>query len=389
MKEFNAKKIIVKYLASEATATEKEQLYKWVEAKKNQKIFKEFVKAQQLIDIKYKTVDSESAFTNFLTKIKNDKKGLTFKSITPYLKYAALFAGVFLTLLYFTTKDNNTEIDINPNEVSLQILNGSTEHINLLEDKIITAANGKEIAVVKNGVLEYTKTTTEEEHSKFQNILTVPYGKTFKVVLADGSLVQLNSGSVLKYPNTFNKNEPREVCLEGEAFFNVSKDKNHSFLVSSKTSITKVFGTAFNVSTYSDNTATEIVLVEGSVGVKKKAEANSEDPFKLITPSQKASLTRNTNTFEITSVDTQKYIGWTNGFLIFENDRFDAITKILERHYNVSITNNFQEINKLRFNGSFQNDSIEKILNTIKTHTNFSFTRTENTITINNPKTIK
>ena len=71
MKEFSAKKIIIKYLSSEATATEKEQLYTWVETKKNRKIFKEFVKAQQLIDIKYKTVDSESAFNDFLNQIKN------------------------------------------------------------------------------------------------------------------------------------------------------------------------------------------------------------------------------------------------------------------------------------------------------------------------------
>ncbi|WP_299781573.1 FecR domain-containing protein [uncultured Formosa sp.] len=387
MKEFNAKKTIIKYLDSEATASEKEQLYKWVETKKNQKIFKEFVKAQQLIDIEYKCVDSESAFNDFLTKIDKDTKTRNFKVFMPYLKYAAILIGVCFATFYFSKQNSYNSIPLDPNQVSLQILNKNSESINLSEDKVITAS-GEYVAVLEHGILKYTKTalTAKKSSSNYQNILKVPYGKTFKVILSDGSQVYLNSGSTLKYPNAFNKDKPRTVYLEGEAYFDVAKDKKQSFLVGSKRSLVKVYGTQFNVSSYSGECRTEIVLVEGSVGVKQNTAEHNKDTFQLITPSQKALLTTNSDTIEITNVDVEKYIGWTKGVLVFENERFDNITKILERHYNISITNHFDDINTLRFNGSFQKDSIEQVLNTIKMHTNFSYTRKGKTIIITNPK---
>ncbi|MBP1839886.1 FecR family protein [Formosa algae] len=382
MKEFNAKKTIVKYLDSEATALEKAQLYKWVETKKNQKIFKEFVKAQQLLDLEYKSVDSDSAFNDFLTKIHKDKKERQLKTFIPYLKYAAILIGVCFASFYFLKQDRLNDIQLDPNQVTLQILNDKNESINLIEDKVITS-NGEHVAVMQEGILKYTQTTVTANY--YQNVLTVPYGKTFKVILSDGSQVHLNSGSTLKYPNAFNKDEARSVYLEGEAYFDVAKDKSQSFLVASKRSVVKVYGTQFNVSSYSGECHTEIVLVEGSVGVKQNKALHDADNYQLITPSQKASLRPNSDAIEITNVNVENYIGWTKGILVFENERFDDITKTLERHYNLSINNHFDDINTLRFNGSFQNDSIEQILNTIKMHTNFSYVRKGKTITITNP----
>ena len=386
MKEFNAKNRIVKYLDGEATALEKKQLLTWIETKKNQKIFKEFLKSQQLITRNYKAIDSEAAFNDFLDKIHSDKKGLNLKSIIPYIAYAAIFIGVFLSTFYFINKESTIKSSLYNNEVSLQIVNGSSDHISIVEDQVVKTKAGAKFAIVKNGVLKYLPTGNSTKSIAYQNILRVPYGKTFKVILSDGSLVHLNSGSVLTYPSVFQKNKPRKVFLEGEAFFKVSKDIHTSFLVNSKSSSTKVYGTEFNVSEYLDENSADIVLVEGSVGVKKNLGIKDNEPYKLITPSQKASLRKNAKDFEITDVDVKKYIGWKDGILIFQNDRFADIKKKLERHYNIKITNNYHEINSLRFNGDFQNDSIEKILNTIKTHTDFSFERKGDTILINNPK---
>jgi ferric-dicitrate binding protein FerR (iron transport regulator) len=105
-------------------------------------------------------------------------------------------------------------------------------------------------------------------------------------------------------------------------------------------------------------------------------------------PSQKVVISDDTKDLEITNVNIQKYIAWKEEVLIFENDNFESIVKILERHYNVKIINNFRNINIFKYNGIFKNDSIEKILNTIKIHTNFSFEREGDTIIIINPKNI-
>ncbi|RXJ52651.1 FecR family protein [Gelidibacter gilvus] len=389
MKEFNAKKIIVKYLANEASRIETEQLIDWVSSKKNEKIFKEFVKAQQLSDIAYGHSDTKTAFDDFLKQIHNFKhqSNYSIKRFVPYFKYAAVLVGILLSTVYFLKKESHVASFVEmKDQVTLELINGDKQYFNIDADKIIKTKTGYEVAIVENGVLTYAAQSTNSKNKPVQNILKVPYGKTFNVMLSDGSSILLNSGSTLKYPNVFIENEPREVFLEGEAFFKVSKASNSSFTVNSKNSITKVHGTEFNVSCYSEDDKTEIVLVEGSIGVKSNSSIKGKVDYQMMIPSQKASLSNNSEAIEITTVNIQKYISWKEGILTFENDKFETIQKTLERHYNVKIINNFHDIKNLRYNGTFKNDSIEKILNTIKTHTNFSFQRKCETITINNPK---
>lgn len=389
MKEFNPKKVIVKYLANEATAIEEAELLNWVQSKENQKVFKEFIKAQHLSEVAYSTIDSESAFDDFLMKIHStkNKKRHKFQMFAPYLKYAAVLIGVSLSLVYFMNKEDDASgFVVSKSEVSLQIINGDNEYFNIDTDKAVKTKDGVELAVVEHGVLKYPPNTQNKKNKNVQNILKVPYGKIFKVILSDGSSVHLNSGSILKYPSVFKENGTRTVFLEGEAFFSVSNLSSSAFIVNSHISSTKVFGTEFNVSSYIDDEKTEVVLVEGSVGVKINSSTIDQQSYTLVAPSQMASLSNNSKNFKITNVNIEKYIAWKNGDLFFQNDKFETIKKILERHYNVKIINHFTELNKFKYNGNFQNDSIEKILNTISMHTNFSFDRKGDTISINNPK---
>lgn len=391
MEEFKPKKIIVKYLANKASAIEEAELLNWVQSKKNQKVYKKFIKAQYLSDLAYNSSDHEAAFESFIKEISKIKKGRSYnpKKAAPYLKYAAILIGISITLLFLIKKEEDTTPFVVRNDnVSLQIINGDNEYFSIGTDKVVRTKKGIEVAVVNNGVLKYVSNT--EKNKSVYNILNVPFGKTFKVILSDGSTVELNSGSTLKYPSVFKENEPRIVDLEGEAFFSVSKTISSPFIVNSNTSSIKVLGTEFNVSSYLDDEATEVVLVHGSVGVKINSPANNDQQdYSILSPSQMASISKNSKNIKISNVNIDKYIAWRNGDLFFENDKFESIKKILERHYNVKIINHFTELNKFRYNGNFKNDSIEKILNTIKTHTNFSFERKGDTISINNPKKSK
>ncbi|MBJ7882112.1 hypothetical protein [Gelidibacter salicanalis] len=158
MKKFNAKKIIVKYLANEATPLEEEQLLNWVNSEKNQRIFKEFVKAQQLIDIAYNnTIDQQTDFNEFLEQIHHlDVKSRKFQNLLPYIKYAAVLIGVFLASQYYLNKQHDTTPFVDfKNEISLQIMNGDTEYFSIDTDKTIISKNGDALADVSNGVLKY------------------------------------------------------------------------------------------------------------------------------------------------------------------------------------------------------------------------------------------
>ena len=85
--------------------------------------------------------------------------------------------------------------------------------------------------------------------------------------MSDGTLVYLNAGSTLRYPVTFLNGKSREVSLDGEAYFVVSKDKDHPFIVNANEVSTQVYGTEFNISSYKNDPKVDIVLVEGSIGV--------------------------------------------------------------------------------------------------------------------------
>ena len=98
--------------------------------------------------------------------------------------------------------------------------------------------------------------------------MKVPYGKRFNVVFSDGSKAYLNSGSVIKYPVKFIQNEKREVFLEGEAYFDVTENKKDLFVVNSNGIKVEVYGTKFNFRNYFEDFNSDIVLVEGSIGIK-------------------------------------------------------------------------------------------------------------------------
>lgn len=382
MKKKEAKNIIVKFINSEATNKERENLFKWLQHIKNKELFKDFIKTEYLIDHRFNSFDSEEAFTSFLEHIKETKRG---SNISRLLKYAAIFIGILFLGIYFFNRNHNTETFIDPNSIILEIHNGSREAVSIISDMEVTDKNGRLVGTVKNNLLTVNRNLNRKQgkdksHSSI-HILKIPYGKKFQVILADGSAVHLNSGSVLKYPSNFNNLGVREVQLQGEAYFNVAKNKNKPFLVRTENLHTKVYGTEFNVSAYENDKTTKVVLVEGSVGVGYK----SSDEETFLKTSQKASVTKKHREIEVVNVETDIYTAWTRGILLFKNSSMKNIIRILERNFNVEIQNKYPELNDRRFTGNFDYEDIDEILHTIQTHTRFSFIREGNKIIIDKP----
>src|SRR5690606_8589562 len=108
---------------------------------------------------------------------------------------------------------------------------------------------------------------TESIGREEQLTLIVPKGGAYQVKLDDGTLIKMNANSMLIFPAHFAMNE-RRVYLEGEAFFDVSKDKNRPFIVANKQQEIKVLGTEFNLKSYPDDLTAKTVLFEGHVQVK-------------------------------------------------------------------------------------------------------------------------
>jgi ferric-dicitrate binding protein FerR (iron transport regulator) len=173
------------------------------------------------------------------------------------------------------------------------------------------------------------------------NQLVIPYGNQSKVVLADGTVVWLNAGSRLVYPTSF-KDQTREVCLFGEAFFEVAKNKK-LFIVKVLGIDIKALGTKFNVSAYPEDNVVQTVLKEGSVAIQRNSAGFFENDV-VIQPNQMALFNKTSNETKIYEADADIYFLWTKGLISFDEIDFSRVIKQVERFYNISI--NFSDHQK-------------------------------------------
>lgn len=174
--------------------------------------------------------------------------------------------------------------------------------------------------------LEYTETT-----EKIQNhLLSTPRGKTFEVVLADGSKVWLNAESRLEYPSRF-VGDNRRVKLYGEAYFQIAKDENHPFIVETDGLQTTVLGTEFNMKNYKNMTP-HVTLIKGSVKVCNTHNNRSV----MLSPGENVRLSED-GSFTKQQVDVDAYVYWRDGYFYFDNISFADIMQEIGRWYNVNV----------------------------------------------------
>ncbi len=202
------------------------------------------------------------------------------------------------------------------------------------------------------------------ENSVVWQTVVTPPGIKSQVTLPDGTHVWMNSGSRLSYPTPF-VNGNRNVKLTGEAFFSVTKDKEHPFLVNLGKIGIEVIGTKFNVTNYMEERSTEIVLTDGKV---KLYGINSEKRQKIaeMQPGQKALYRQGNNKLSLNYVNTDKYTSWIEGRLIFREDSMNEVIRRLDRWFNVDIEIADPEIAGYIYTATFRNETISQILDLLK-----------------------
>lgn len=205
------------------------------------------------------------------------------------------------------------------------------------------------------------------ENSQYYSEIIAPPGQKTLVLLPDSSSVWLNSGSTLKYGVDFNVNN-RNVVLDGEAFFDVKKDKTKKFVVQTGTLFVHVYGTSFNVKNYSDEYLQEITVKEGRVGVYDKNKA-----LKQLTPGQQVLLNKSTKKLTSSNADPDIVSSWKDNELKFDNTPFATVVKYLERWYGVNI--NFDPTMNGKHNYTFKikTESLTELLEKIKLMTPIAY----------------
>lgn len=177
-----------------------------------------------------------------------------------------------------------------------------------------------------NGQIIYESGNAQNKLTEIvYNTLEIPNGGEYELVLSDGSKVWLNSASRIKFPVNFTGNT-REVEINGEAYFEIAKDKTRPFKVHFNSSTVEVLGTHFNVNAYDNEITQAVTLLEGSVKV-----SGAQETVKII-PGQQAVLA-NESKLRVKEVDVEEAVAWKNGLFIFADEDIKTVMRKLARWY--------------------------------------------------------
>ncbi|MDO5969399.1 FecR family protein [Flavivirga aquimarina] len=366
------KKITIKYITNTISSKEISELKVLLREKKNQELFKDYIKDYYDIHTLLNKPDIDSAYKKIWDTI-NEKEQPRQYVLPNWFKYSAAALIVLMFSLSYFFKNNQKPINN---------LNSFEEVVSPGVDKAtLTLEDGSSVVLEKGQYYNTEKVKSNGEQIIYNkkgsasisyNYLTVPRGGKFEVKLADGTQVWLNSESKLKYPVTFKKGETRQVVLVyGEAYFDVSPSKNHNgatFKVVSNLQEVEVLGTEFNIKAYKDEESVYTTLAEGKVSVRNEV---FKEKLKV---GEQSVLNEVKGNIKIQTVNVYNETAWRKGIFSFKNKPLKDIMKSLSRWYDIDIIIENKKLEDIRFNGVLSKSmNLEEILEPIKRNINLNY----------------
>ena len=207
--------------------------------------------------------------------------------------------------------------------------------------------------------------------------LAVKNGVRDEITLSDGTRIALDSGSLLKYPKTFDNNT-RDVFLTGEGYFEVAPNAEKPFIVHANRAVVKVLGTKFNVRAWQPDQKVTVVVSEGKISFGSK-DGSVEDAVVMI-KGQASSLLANGRPSEPHAVDIEKHLGWMQNEVFFESAPLSEILYQLERWYNVQFVLEQTSAATEQLTLHVQAKSLEDVLELISALTGLDYERTDDRV---------
>jgi ferric-dicitrate binding protein FerR (iron transport regulator) len=202
-----------------------------------------------------------------------------------------------------------------------------------------------------------------QEAIKDKRVIKAEYGEQIRFRLSDQSVVTLNGGSEVSFSENYGLND-REITLSGEAYFEVNNTgQMYPLMVITDKAVVTDIGTSFNVNAYKEKETTDIVVADGEIEVRLNTENTS--PAINLRQGDMVKVEGSEDEFTIQKVDLENALGWMQGKLTFENERFEDIVYRLERFYNIDIEIAVDSLNNERITASFENEQLERVLNVL------------------------
>ena len=194
-----------------------------------------------------------------------------------------------------------------------------------------------------------------------------PPGQKTRISLPDGSVCWLNSESSISYLSNFS-DTTRDIYLKGEGYFEVAKNLDKPFRVHTPTMSVTALGTIFNLTSFPEDQMETVALVEGKISVEC-----TDGNFPEVIPGEAVQFDRNNQSSSKTEVDTDRFVAWKNGELIFDQDNFNSIKTKLERWYGVNITVVGEPSSELKYAAKFRNELLINVLRSMSYGNDFEY----------------
>lgn len=374
--DFDIYELFASYYSGKLTDGETSFLLKWL--KENPENKKQFVDSLKTVwryqEIKVaENVQQDVIYDEIVGKIRTRKR---FRIIKAASIAATLLLLVSISSLFLFTNTIDKEISVAeldsliiPSRQNAVLTLASGESVNLDDEsiKLLEEQNGARIEKDNNRTLKYNKSEDNESNELIYNVIEVPRGGEYNLILADGSRVWMNAESSLRFPVNFSSKN-REVFLSGEAYFDVTSNKAKPFIVNAANSRVQVLGTQFNVNCYPEQAYISTTLVEG------KVEVSNASQRQIIKPGSQAIVPKEEGNINVKVVNTSLYTSWVNGVLEFEDQDLEYIMIQLSRWYQVDFDFANEDLRHIRFTGAIKRDNtFHYTLNLIERLTDVKF----------------
>ena len=308
-----------------------------------------------------------------------------------YLKYAAIIVAFVLAGgTWWMVKENPEEIIsvelsetsmLSPGTPKAYILFSSGQRMDLTttEHDTMIMEKGMQVRVGSSGKISYVPGDSGSilKQEIVYNTIVVPRGGEYKLELADGTLVWLNSDSELRYPVKFAGSQ-RDVWLKGEGYFEVSKNPEKPFRVVVDDMIVKVLGTSFNINAYKDRGNILTTLVSGKVDIQDM----SGKSLVVMSPNQQVDFRH--GKISVQEVDVTRFVSWIDGKFYFNDMTLENIMSQLQRWYDIEVFFVDEELKSYPFTGVIRRDfTAGQIFEIIEKTTRVKFNVRGKCVTVN------
>lgn len=340
--DFDIAKLFAGFLAGNLTTEEQSRLESWTAfSEENRQLFEKVCRGENIRELNRMATSYDSGKAwQALEKNFHPTRKVTLRR---WMAWAAVMV-LPLCIGYFLLRNTDRTPDRESLNVASVVKPGTSKAVLTLADGSVVELKGEQGFELKeqdgtiinkdSAVLTYSATMNSRLRSgqPVYNKVDIPRGGEYSLVLSDGTVVYLNAMSSLRYPVNF-AGDTREVELMGEAYFQVSKDASHPFVVKTGDMRIRVLGTEFNVSAYPEDQMVRTTLVEGSVRV----DAGLKDGMAVLKPSQQATFCKSSGELSVRDVDVAMYVAWKNGMFDFRDWRLEDIMTYLSRWYDIQV----------------------------------------------------